>query len=62
MPNLRKATADAIFVAGQHMSNWMYNMAQSDKLDPHQREAMREMVRDWDAVRTELRKKKLKAP
>jgi hypothetical protein len=58
MHNLNKTQADEIYIAGQHMSNWMYNVSQRPEFTKYA-ESMQEMVRDWDAVSKQLVKKRV---
>ena len=41
---------ERVRIAGLKMSNWLYNMAQTDilKNQKNQKNKMNEMVRDWD--------------
>jgi|GEM_PF-6429826 hypothetical protein len=53
MPNLTKADADEIYVAGQHMSNWLYNQSQKFNFAVYKNE-MQNMAKDWDRVKGTL--------
>jgi len=55
MPNLHKIDAEKVRIAGQKMSNWLFNLYQSDEFKKH-KETMRELVAEWDAVAALLRK------
>jgi len=55
MPYLTKAEAEAVRIAGMKMSNWLYNMRQTDPCRDHAI-SMGEMVHEWDAVAPLLRK------
>ena len=58
MPNLHKLDAEKVRIAGQKMSNWLYNVRQGDRvLTAADKEAMREMVAEWDSVASLLRNK-----
>ena len=58
MPNLKKEDAEAIYVSGKHMSNWMYNVSQNPDFSKYA-QSMQEMVREWDAVGSLLVRKRV---
>jgi len=41
----------ALIGQGQRMSNWMYNMKQSERLPDDIRQELRLMQEDWDAIK-----------
>jgi hypothetical protein len=57
MPNLHKLDAEKVRIAGLKMSNWLYNIGQSDRFTSVEKKAMREMVDEWDRESKLLRKK-----
>ena len=44
---MTKAEANKIHIAGQKMSNFLYNLGQSDEFKKYS-QMMREMVKEWD--------------
>ena len=55
MPNIKKKDADKIYFAGLFMSNWLYNMSQNPEFSKYS-ESMRDMVKEWDEIKSKLRK------
>jgi len=55
MPSISRNTLEAICMAGQKMSNILYNLKQSDKQEPRNRQMMGECQQEWDDVMVMLR-------
>jgi vacuolar-type H+-ATPase subunit E/Vma4 len=56
MPQIRKQDAEKVRIAGQKMSNWLYNMAQHSEFNKLSAQ-MKEMVAEWDCSESILRRK-----
>lgn len=50
---MTKKEAEIVYIAGQKMSNWLYNLSQSDLLVKY-KDQMEEMVRVWDSTKKPL--------
>lgn len=47
----QKRAAIKMIQAGEMMSNWLFNMRQTDRFTSREKQQMHEMVQAWDAAR-----------